>query len=163
MAEFEKCIPHILRHEAGYVNDPKDPGGETKFGISKRAYPGIDIKNLTLEDAKKIYLHDYWAKMKLNYIVSDRVALIVFDHGVNTGTGRAIKMLQFVAEVVIDGAMGSQTINAVNAVPEEVAVNTYASVRKEYYNRITLQNPVLIKFLDGWMARVEYCTTCNLL
>jgi len=56
---FERCIAFVLRHEGGYVNDPRDPGGETKYGISKRAYPGLDIKNLTEEQAKEIYRQDY--------------------------------------------------------------------------------------------------------
>lgn len=57
---FEKAVAFVLRHEGGYTNDNRDPGGETKFGISKRAYPSLDIKNLTEEQAKVIYRRDYW-------------------------------------------------------------------------------------------------------
>lgn len=60
MSYFDAAFAAVVGVEAGYANDPKDPGGETKYGISKRAYPGVDIKNLTLEGAKAIYLRDYW-------------------------------------------------------------------------------------------------------
>ena len=57
---FPAFINRILGHEGGYVNDPQDPGGETNWGISKRSYPGEDIKNLTLDQAAAIYRRDYW-------------------------------------------------------------------------------------------------------
>jgi len=53
-------VPHVLKREGGYVDDPTDRGGETKYGISKRSYPQLDIKNLTLEQALEIYRKDYW-------------------------------------------------------------------------------------------------------
>ena len=58
------CIEVVLKSEGGYVNDPHDPGGETNFGISKRAYPSVDIKHLTKEGAIAIYKKDYWDKIK---------------------------------------------------------------------------------------------------
>ena len=60
MGDFTRCIRHILNEEGGYVNHAKDPGGETKYGISKRAYPHLDINNLTLDEAEAIYRLDYW-------------------------------------------------------------------------------------------------------
>ncbi len=59
---FEKAMTFIFKWEGGYVNDGNDPGGETNFGISKRAYPNLDIKNLTKDEAKQIYYRDYWEK-----------------------------------------------------------------------------------------------------
>ena len=61
MQTFHDCIAHVLAAEGGLVNDPKDPGGVTKFGISQRSYPALDIRALTLDDAKTIYQRDYWA------------------------------------------------------------------------------------------------------
>ena len=58
---FDEIIEVVLEHEGGYVNDPHDAGGETNFGIAKRWYPDVDIKNLTKEQAKKIYHQDYWS------------------------------------------------------------------------------------------------------
>ncbi len=59
-SSFEKAFEIIVGVEGGYSNDPNDPGGETKYGIAKRYHPDEDIKNLTLERAKEIYLNDYW-------------------------------------------------------------------------------------------------------
>ena len=56
---FDEIIEQVLEHEGGYVNDPKDLGGETKYGITKRFYPDVDIKNLTIDGAKEIYKKEY--------------------------------------------------------------------------------------------------------
>ena len=57
---FQRCILFVLDQEGGYVNDPRDPGGETNFGISKRSYPDVDIRALTKPQAIEIYRKDYW-------------------------------------------------------------------------------------------------------
>ena len=62
MSKFDEIIEVVLEHEGGYVNDPKDPGGETNFGIAKRSHPDVDIKNLTKEGDKEIYKEVYWDK-----------------------------------------------------------------------------------------------------
>lgn len=85
---FDKAVEFVLKYEGGYIYHPADPGGETNFGISKRAYPQLDIKNLTAEHAKNIYRYDYWQKAgceKLDWPLS----LIVFDTAVNMGLARA--------------------------------------------------------------------------
>ena len=65
MSKFDEIIEVVLEHEGGYVNDPKDPGGETNFGIAKRSHSDVDIKNLTKEGAKEIYKEVYWDKNKV--------------------------------------------------------------------------------------------------
>lgn len=88
MSFFQAAFDLIVGIEAGYVNDPHDPGGETKFGISKRAYPNLDIANLTLEDARAIYQRDYWERCGCDSMSWER-ALCVFDMAVNQGQGAA--------------------------------------------------------------------------
>ena len=61
---FETVVHMVLEHEGGYVNHPSDPGGETKYGISKRAYPDVDIAELTKDDAADLYKRDYWDRIK---------------------------------------------------------------------------------------------------
>jgi len=78
----------IVGIEGGYSNDPRDPGGETKFGISKRAYPDLDIASLTLEQAQQIYLRDYWDACGCDTMTWER-ALCVFDMAVNQGQSAA--------------------------------------------------------------------------
>ncbi len=64
MSQFDKLIDRVLSHEGGYSNDPQDPGGETQWGISKRAHPDVNIKALTRAQAIDIYRADYWDKIK---------------------------------------------------------------------------------------------------
>ena len=66
MSKFDEIIEVVLEHEGGYVNDPKDPGGETNFGIAKRSNPDVDIKNLTKAEASLIYKTKYWDKNKVD-------------------------------------------------------------------------------------------------
>jgi len=88
MKDFDKSLKFILKWEGGYSNDPRDPGGETKFGICKRSYPELDISKLTLEQAKEIYYQNYWLKcgcQNMTYPLN----LVVFDCAVNMGRRRA--------------------------------------------------------------------------
>lgn len=96
MTNFERAFAFIIGEEGGYVNDPHDPGGETKFGISKRAYPGVDIKALTLDGAKAIYREDYWNALRLDERKYGP-ALVLFDCAVNQGVVRAKSILYTVA------------------------------------------------------------------
>lgn len=88
MSLFDAAFAIVVGIEAGYVNDQSDPGGETKYGISKRAYPSEDIPNLTLERAKFLYLRDYWSKANCDAL-SWELALITFDCAVNQGVSFA--------------------------------------------------------------------------
>jgi len=88
MAIFEQALDHVLRWEGGYVNDPRDPGGETKYGISKRAYPNEDIKAMTKERAGELYRKDYWIAAGCPEL-RPALALAVFDTAVNCGVKRA--------------------------------------------------------------------------
>ena len=90
---FNEIIEIVLEHEGGYVNDPDDAGGETKYGIAKRWYPNVDIKNLTKEQAKHIYHTDYWKPAKCDS-VPPKLRHIYFDMCVNFGRRGAVKVLQ---------------------------------------------------------------------
>ena len=115
---FEEIIKSVLKHEGGYVNDPDDAGGETNFGIAKRWYPNVDIKNLTIEQAKKIYHTDYWRPSKCDE-VPPQLRHIYFDMCVNFGRSGAVKVLQQAAnsknkdKIDVDGGMGPATLKAI--------------------------------------------------
>jgi len=109
MNKFDRAIDLILAEEGGYVIDPLDPGGETKYGISKRAYPEINIGSLTLDQAKTIYMRDYWEPCKCDSLPWP-LSLFVFDAAVNQGTDAAIKMLQHTLQTNQDGIIGSVTL-----------------------------------------------------
>ena len=93
MITFEQIIDKVLEHEGGYVNDPYDKGGETNFGIAKRWYPDVDIKNLTKSDAINIYYNNYWKPSKADFLPNDLKATY-FDMCVNMGQRQAVKILQ---------------------------------------------------------------------
>lgn len=149
---FLKAIPLILESEGGYVNDPNDKGGETKYGISKRAYPNEDIKNLTLEKAKMIYRRDYWDIMRCGEMPYD-IALMVFDMGVNMGTDYAIKNLQNALKVAVDGKVGKITLGAVNKANTGDLLRIMAISRLIAYSK--MQNYSI--YANSWINRTLKC------
>ncbi len=151
-ASFEKAVEIILENEGGYVNNPLDPGGETKYGISKRTYPNIDIKNLTKEGAKEIYYRDFWMPLKLTNLTDKNLSLHVFDMGVNAGKSRAVKILQKIVMVPEDGIMGNDTIAAANNSFKDLAT-LYSNARKEFYTNLA-KSGSYSAFLKGWLNRV---------
>lgn len=111
---FSVVFTRIIGTEGGYVNSPNDPGGETKFGISKRSYPNVDIRNLNVDGAKAIYFADFWQKLCLGTMP---VGLdeFIFDFAVNSGVGRVARLLQNAVGVLPDGAVGPKTVAAVQS------------------------------------------------
>ena len=149
---FDTCVEMVLQHEGGYVNHPNDPGGETNFGISKRAYPNEDIKNMTKDRAKEIYKADYWDKVKGDDLPVG-LDLCVFDLAVNGGIGRASKMLQSSLAVAEDGIIGSGTVSAAKSCNVEQTINKYQDKRAAFYFGLVNRNPKQQVFLAGWMNR----------
>ena len=150
---FDEIINVVLHHEGGYVNDPKDPGGETNYGVSKRAYPDVDIKNLTEDDAKDIYRRDYWDKNHCGDLPED-LRHVYFDMCVNMGAGRATKIMQETANakganLKIDGGMGPMTIGAM----KNVELERVRAYRVKYYATLIERKPDLAKFYFGWFKR----------
>ena len=157
MSIFEPAFKFMLPHEGGYAFDPNDPGGRTKFGISQRTHPGLDIVNLTMADAEAIYRRDFWEKYGLGRIDNQDVANKVFDLAVNMGPAPAIKILQcalcFVGQsVVADGIFGADSLQAVNKNPAGLLTAMRDGARRHYLN-LANHNPSLSRYLTGWMAR----------
>ena len=113
---FDQAFERLIGHEGGYVNNPADPGGETKFGISKRSYPLEDIRGMALGRAKVLYLRDYWGPAGCD-AVPDAIKFDLFDTAVNSGAVTAIKLLQRTVEVAVDGMLGPVTLQALNSMP----------------------------------------------
>ena len=152
---FNKLIPIILHNEGGLVDDPDDKGGLTKYGISQRAYPSIDIRNLTVEYASTLYYNDYYLPLRLELIQLDELALHIFDMAVNAGKKTAVILLQQVLKLIhTDGILGPITANLANHYGPEV-IDKYKEARIEYYTRISA-NGNNSKFLLGWIYRVEH-------
>lgn len=133
MTAFDQAFAIVVGHEGGYVNNPADPGGETKYGISKRAYPNVDIANLTLEQAEAIYKRDYWDKLYLD-TADASLALIAFDAAVNNGVGAATKWLQGALGVTADGIFGPQSQAALAAATGAKAQATLTELHAQRIN-----------------------------
>lgn len=159
---FLRAVEVVLKHEGGYVDNPADPGGETKFGISKRSYPTVDIKNLTLEQAADIYRRDWWDKYRYGEIKDLAVATKVFDLSVNMGPSAAHRILQravnFVsaAELKVDGILGPLTLAAVNAADPEKVLQMMRYKAAEYYHALAKRSAESRVFLLGWLNRAYY-------
>ena len=157
---FERLIGFVLAHEGGYVNDPDDPRGETKYGVSKKSYPHVDIASLTIEQAKDIYYEDWWLPLKCPQIHDDKVAQKYLDTCVNTGKGTGTKILQRALQMIgyritVDGAIGPKTLAAVNAADPQALLVAMRQQQKAHYEQLIQKNPKLEKFRRGWMARAN--------
>ena len=130
---FDRVMDFILTAEGGYVNDPDDPGGETKFGISKRSFPKEDIKNLSVGRAKEIYRENYWKAIDGDSLVSP-LDLYLMDTAVNCGVGTA------------------RRIASISSDPDDFLFN-----RISYYLTIVKKHPPLKKYLYNWIHRTVEC------
>ena len=115
--------------EGGYVNDPKDPGGETRYGISKRSYPNVDIKTLTRDGAITLYYYDYWLGPHMEKI-DPAMRAKVFNMGVLVGPQTAKNL-----------AIGCHNLDE------------YRQVCKKHFEPIVIRHPVCAKYLRGWTRR----------
>jgi lysozyme family protein len=146
---FDEAFERLIGHEGGYVNHPTDPGGETKFGISKRSYPGEDIAGMTLERAKAIYLRDYWGPAGCD-AVPDGVKFDLFDMAVNSGIQRAVLTLQRAVGEVEDGILGPRTLQAVQSMPAARLRARFNAVRLRFITDL----PTWPAFGKGWVRRI---------
>ena len=165
MSNFNECLEIILKHEGGFVNHPKDPGGITNLGITKNTYEDWteedateqDMRDLTEEDVAPIYEENYWNKCKCEDLPNG-LDLCVFDFAVNAGPGRAAKYLQLLVKTTADGAIGPNTLKCVNEYVEKFnvkhAIDHYQNARQTYYEELSTFDT----FGRGWTRRVEETT-----
>lgn len=150
--EFETAMKFVREAEGGYYNHPNDPGGETQFGLTKRDYPLLDIKNLTREQADEIFWQDYWLKSNA-YLIPYPAYISFFDSVVNTGRTQANKFLQRVVGATADGIVGPYTRSLLSKKdPVDVAYGIIDQ-RQTFYNNLAENRPKLAVFRKGWLAR----------
>jgi lysozyme family protein len=157
---FQRAVNRVLSDEGGYTCDPADPGGETRFGISKREYPQINITSLTRESAVAIYFRDWWRR----YHYSDLPGPIgakLFDLAVNIGPEHAAHCLQRALRacgqrVEEDGLIGDETRIAAPAANQIALMAAFRSEAAGYYRTLAANehgHSDRGKFLDGWLNR----------
>jgi len=153
MALFELAIPQTLENEGGYINDPADPGGETNFGITKRSYPALDIKNLTKEGATAIYLKDFW---KFGGVNDQRVANKLFDSYVNLKHLAMLYAQQILFQALTpDGIYGPETEDAVNRADSLAFLTAFRARLVKHYEDWVVAHPEEQKDWEGLQRRAN--------
>ena len=148
MSNFDHCITAILTEEGGLVNHSRDPGGLTKFGISQRSYPDLDIASITLDQAKALYKRDYWDVIN-GHQFSKGLALLLLDCAINQGPVTAITLLQAALDIHQDGIPGPMTQSMAAVKSPEVLTDFCAERALRYeFNR----NEAV--FGRGWYRRL---------
>jgi lysozyme family protein len=179
MDVFEKAVDHLMLYEVGmwwspdlpgamdglidtkehrrncgFVQDPNDSGGTTKYGIAQVYNPEIDVRTLNWPTAKQIYLDKYWYGNKCHRM-GDRVAVLFFDMCVNPGPLRATKILQTAVGVDDDGKIGPTTLGVLGMSDQNSVCETMCDLRAAHYRRRATADPKNQRYLDGWLNRTE--------
>lgn len=165
MQKYNKAFEELIGIEGGYVFDPVDRGGETKYGITKRTYPHLDIKSLSLQDAKNIYYSDFWNTSRMNLDDFEyEIAYELFDTGVNAGMGTARRILQRALNLLnrvetiyddlkVDGWIGPQTMNAIKKVKKRKLLKVLNGLQFMHYYDIVDNDHTQERFFAGWVER----------
>lgn len=143
MSGFDAAFKRTMIYEGtgAASKHPHDPGGLTRFGVSQRAYPDLDIASLTLDQARVIYRRDFWDALRLDEI-PERIAETVFDFAVNSGVKTAARALQRAIGVEDDGMVGPVTIAACRAAADVSGV----------VMRVNADRLILMTSASGWPA-----------
>jgi lysozyme family protein len=158
VSSYDAALARVLAHEGGYTNHPDDPGGPTNFGITIADYrryvkpkaAAADVKAMTAGEAKSIYRSKYWDALRCDDLPTG-VDYAVFDYGVNSGIGRAAKVLQRVLDVADDGAIGSVTLAAASRAVPRMLIIAICDERLRFLKSLKTW-PV---FGKGWGRRVS--------
>ncbi len=151
---FNTAFQHLINLEGGYVNDAEDRGGETKYGISKRAHPDVDIANLTLNQAKVIYWEQYWLGNNHCDQLPAPLAIALFDGTVNHRARVARRLMQVALGVNADGIFGPKTIDAAFRADGQKIIIRYLAGRAQLYHQIVVSNSSQSRFAVGWFRRL---------
>jgi lysozyme family protein len=154
---FDKCLALVLKHEGGYVDNPKDPGGATNLGCTKKVWEEWvghevtkdDIKALKVSDVAPLYKKKYWDAVGGD-VLPTGVDYAVFDLAINSGVGRAAKILQKAVGVNPDGAIGPATLGAVGAMSARDLATAICEQRQAFLEGL----PTFGTFGKGWTRRV---------
>lgn len=156
---LEKAMPHIFKVEGGYVDHPRDPGGATNLGITigtlrawrKAPVSKSDVRNLSKSEATAIYKAQYWDKVAGDELPAG-LDYAMFDFGVNSGPSRAVKFLQRILGVSVDGVIGVMTLEAVGKFPVQQLIRRLCSDRLAWLRRLKTWDA----FGRGWSRRIHH-------
>ena len=167
---FNQAMDFLFSAEGGYGNNTADRGGETNYGISDKrdgvadgltdvdgdGKPDTAIKQLSKQQASKIYYRDYWLAAHCDEIAvaAPKLSIVLMDAAVNHGVGTAKRLLQRAAQVKEDGVIGPKTIGVI-ALRGDVLAGILLDVRESYYRAIVKTDPAQGRFLRGWLKRLS--------
>jgi lysozyme family protein len=158
MADFEIAVKQTLVHEGGFVDNPNDPGGATKYGITQKDMPNVNIADITEDQATAYYSENYW-KPLYSQIENQAVASKIFDMGVLFGVGTAVKEIQRTLSphfpIGVDGNFGPETLNAINQSDSDSLLSAYKAVLVAMAFGIAQAKPQTREFLAGWGRRIN--------
>ena len=152
---YKNCLELILKSEGGWVNNPKDPGGETNLGVTKAVWeeyvghPVKTMKNLTKDDVAPLYEQKYWRPC-YGEVLPRGLDFLVFSMGINSGTGRSNKILQSSLGILADGVIGPKTRELISSSDVSKLIAKFSETRREFYR--SLNKPA---FEKGWLSRVD--------
>lgn len=155
---FEQCLALVLKHEGGFVNHPKDPGGMTNLGVTKKVWEEwvghpVDeaaMRALGPADVAPLYKKNYWDKIKGD-VLPRGVDYACFDLAVNSGVGRAAKILQKALGVSADGVIGPATLDAAASSDVRNLATEICDLRLAFLQGL----PTFDTFGKGWTRRVQ--------
>lgn len=162
--KFCDALRFTLKHEGGFVNHPKDPGGMTNLGVTKatlerwlgHSVTERKMRGLTVSDVAPIYRSEYWDRLECDNLPAG-AALALFDFGVNSGTFRATKYLQETVGAGVDGRIGPKTRAAIKswlaANGERAFIEDICNSRMAFLRRLSTWR----YFGKGWGRRVKAC------
>jgi len=155
---FRDCLELVLKHEGGYVDHPKDPGGRTNLGVTQRVWEDwvgheVDekaMRALTPAIVAPMYEMKYWRTSYCEKLPRG-LDLLVFSMAVNAGSGRSVKLLQDAIGVVADGVIGPRTMARINEANVETLIDNFSEARRQFYRGLKTF-PV---FGRGWLSRTD--------
>ena len=155
---FRDCLELVLKHEGGFVDHPKDPGGMTNLGVTKKVWEEWaghpvsekDMRELTPEIVAPMYEMRYWRTSYCEKLPRG-LDLLVFSMAVNAGAGRSVKLLQDSVGLVMDGIIGPITMARINESNVETLIDKFSETREDYYKGLKLFSV----FGKGWLSRTE--------
>ena len=173
MADFDKALELVLKHEGGYTNDPNDQGGETIFGIARKmnaqwsgwaivdgkrgqaGFPKSLETDQTLKQAAAVfYKSNYWSPLGGDFITSQHIAESMFDFAVNGGTGTAVRLAQVALKLPVTGVADRTLMTAINLQDEEAYLALYALAKIARYIDICKKRSTNKMYFYGWISRV---------
>lgn len=157
---FQPCLEFVLKHEGGWSDHPRDPGGATMKGVTLAVYQSYlgrnaskeELRNISQEQLVDIYKKLYWDKANCDNLEVG-VDLVVFDMAVNSGVSRSARILQSCVGAIPDGVIGPKTMNLVSGIPPKDIVIKFSNGRENFYKSLGTFDT----FGKGWLRRNNEC------